>query len=142
MKIVLVITIATYLVNNYKRLKYFKTYLIPIGLTAIVCGIMYFQDHLSGAVVILVGAIATIFASGIKINFKVVIVGLLVMLTLFISFIGYSYINKDAEKSFRLERITGYLNPEEDLTGINWQAAQSLYAIGTGGIFGLGLRSK
>mgnify|MGYP003420985449 CR=1 FL=1 len=43
---------------------------------------------------------------------------------------------------FRLQRILSFANPEEDIKGGNWQAAQSLYAIGSGGIFGRGLRSK
>jgi len=41
--------------------------------------------------------------------------------------------------SFRLDRIVSFLNPEEDIKGGNWQAAQSLYAIGSGGVFGRGL---
>ena len=32
-----------------------------------------------------------------------------------------------------------YFYPEEDIKGGNWQAAQSIYAIGSGGIFGRGL---
>ena len=31
------------------------------------------------------------------------------------------------------------MNPEADTTGSNWQPLQSLYAIGTGGLFGRGL---
>ena len=41
--------------------------------------------------------------------------------------------------SFRLERIETWLNIEADLTGAGWQINQSLYAIGSGGLFGLGL---
>ena len=36
-------------------------------------------------------------------------------------------------------RLTGFLNPFNDLRGDGWQAAQSLYAIGSGGFFGSGL---
>ena len=41
--------------------------------------------------------------------------------------------------SFRLGRIETWLNIEADLTGAGWQINQSLYAIGSGGLFGLGL---
>ena len=40
---------------------------------------------------------------------------------------------------FRLGRIQTWLNIESDLTGTGWQINQSLYAIGSGGLFGLGL---
>jgi cell division protein FtsW len=43
---------------------------------------------------------------------------------------------------FRIQRVMAFMNPEQDLKGDNWQAAQSLYAIGTGGVFGLRFRSK
>lgn len=41
--------------------------------------------------------------------------------------------------NFRLGRIETWLNIEADLTGSGWQINQSLYAIGSGGLFGLGL---
>ena len=40
---------------------------------------------------------------------------------------------------FRSDRIATWLNPWNDLTGDGWQIVQSLYAIGSGGIFGVGL---
>ena len=82
----------------------------------------------------IVGAASVIFASGIKLNTKLIIGILLVSLIAGGTFIF--------SKDFRMKRITAFLNPEVDLRDDNWQAAQSLYAIGTGGIFGLGLRSK
>ncbi len=48
-------------------------------------------------------------------------------------------IAKGETDSFRLERIETWLNIEADLTGAGWQINQSLYAIGSGGLFGLGL---
>ena len=41
---------------------------------------------------------------------------------------------------FRLTRITAFLNPWADAQGSGWQIIQSLYAIGSGGLFGVGLR--
>ena len=40
---------------------------------------------------------------------------------------------------FRLARITSFLNPWADPTGDGWQVIQGLYAIGSGGLFGVGL---
>ena len=42
--------------------------------------------------------------------------------------------------TYRLTRITSFLNPWADAQGSGWQIIQSLYAIGSGGLFGVGLR--
>jgi cell division protein FtsW len=36
-------------------------------------------------------------------------------------------------------RVLSFLDPWKDLQGDGWQAVQSLYAIGSGGLFGRGL---
>ena len=40
---------------------------------------------------------------------------------------------------YRLKRVTTFLNPWSDPKGLGWQIIQSLYAIGSGGLFGSGL---
>jgi len=40
---------------------------------------------------------------------------------------------------YRLQRVTTFLDPWKDATGDGWQVIQSLYAIGSGGLFGVGL---
>jgi cell division protein FtsW len=40
---------------------------------------------------------------------------------------------------YRLQRITGFLDPWQDPLGAGYQIIQSLYAIGPGGLVGLGL---
>ncbi len=44
-----------------------------------------------------------------------------------------------SDGDFRMGRIQTWLNIESDVTGAAWQINQSLYAIGSGGLFGLGL---
>jgi len=41
--------------------------------------------------------------------------------------------------SFRLARIYSFMDPWQDPQGDGWQIIQSLYAIGSGGLFGVGL---
>jgi len=41
--------------------------------------------------------------------------------------------------NYRLVRVTTFLNPWSDPQGAGWQVIQSLYAIGSGGLFGMGL---
>ena len=40
---------------------------------------------------------------------------------------------------YRMDRITSFINPWSDPLGTGFQIIQSLYAIGPGGLFGLGL---
>ena len=43
------------------------------------------------------------------------------------------------KEPYRLQRVVTFLDPWKDATGNGWQVIQSLYAIGSGGLFGLGL---
>ena len=40
---------------------------------------------------------------------------------------------------YRMARLTGFLNPAADTSGTGFQAAQAKIAIGSGGIFGVGI---
>lgn len=131
MKPMLVLGIATYLSRNTKKLKDFKGYYVPIIMLLIVGALMYFQKHLSGLLVLGVGSLAVIFTSGIKLNFKT-IMAIILIVTLAVT----AFITAD---KFRLQRIFSFMNPEQDILDGNWQPAQSLYAIGSGGLFGMGL---
>lgn len=46
------------------------------------------------------------------------------------------------KEPYRLQRVITFLDPWQDATGDGWQVIQSLYAIGSGGLFGAGLRRK
>lgn len=140
MKIGLVIGMSTYMYLNYKKLNTLKGYIVPSIMLVLVVGIMFLQKHLSGTIVMVVAAFSIIFASGIKIKLRYIVLGGIFIIGILALFIlmpsGKSSENKG---SFRLDRIVSFLNPEEDIKGGNWQAAQSLYAIGSGGVFGRGL---
>ena len=131
MKVALIFATAAYISNNYKKLNTLKGYIIPGAMLLAVGVIMYLQDHLSGMIVMGVASISIIFASGIKLKWKIVIPMVLICFAAVAVFIF--------SDSYRVERVTAFLHPEEDIQGSNWQAAQSLYALGSGEIFGLGL---
>lgn len=140
MKIGLVIGMSTYLSLNYKKLTSFKGYIIPILMLLLVVIVMFMQKHLSGTIVMFVAACSIIFVSGIKVKARYIIAGIIAAAAMLAVFIFMpSGDSTEPSGSFRLDRIVSFLNPEEDIKGGNWQAAQSLYAIGSGGIFGRGL---
>ena len=69
--------------------------------------------------------------SGIKLKKRIIILGIIAVIAAAVGFIH--------AEPFRKQRIFSFMNPEQDLQNGNWQAAQSLYAIGSGGLFGRGL---
>lgn len=131
MKPVLAIAVATYLSRNVKKLNTIKGYIVPIIMILIVILLMYLQKHMSGMLVLIVSGVSVIFASGIKLKVKTILAGILI-----IGMVGAAFVMAE---DFRLQRIFSFMNPEEDIQDGNWQAAQSLYAIGSGGLFGRGL---
>ena len=130
MKPVLVIAIATYLSRNTRKLNDWKGYIVPIIMLLIVGLLMYFQKHMSGLLVLGVAALSVIFTSGVKLKTKTIVAAVLI-----VGLAGTAFIFAD---NFRLQRIFSFLNPEQDIQDGNWQAAQSLYAIGSGGLLGRG----
>ncbi len=150
MKIVLVMATSTYIalntnkIINIQKVKDIRGYIPIVLMLIVVAVVMYLQNHLSGTAVMGVAVVAVVFAAGTKINAKFIIMAiiLIVLAGLFFIFgdaISFENGSITVGESFRLNRILAFLNPEEDLQGTNWQAAQSLYAIGTGSVFGLGL---
>lgn len=131
MKVMLVLATATYISTNVKKLNSFKGYIVPLILLIAVVIVMFLQKHMSGTLVMVVASFSVIFASGIKIKAKYVVALILIGVLALGAFI--------AAEPFRLKRILSFTNPEEDIQDGNWQAAQSLYAIGSGGVFGRGL---
>ncbi len=91
--------------------------------------ILYFQPNLSAMVILLVIAGLIYFLAGMKIRY-LASSGILALLAIFALIKTTSY---------RMNRLTVYLHPEVDPQGIGYQINQALLAIGSGGLFGLGL---
>ena len=132
MKLAIVFASSNYIANNLKKNSghFIKLYGPIFLMLGIIVGIMYFQNHMSGMLVIFVAAFSVILASGIKFTPRLILSIVLILA------VGIGWI---LSSEFRRERIFSFMNSEEDIQGSNWQATQSKYAIGTGGVFGLGI---
>lgn len=53
--------------------------------------------------------------------------------------IGFLALLMTIVEPYRMARLTGFLNPGADATGAGFQAAQAKIALGSGGIFGVGI---
>jgi len=133
-KLATIIFLSASLSDHYKRLSKFWTGLVPYFLViGLVCGLLALEPHFSSMVIIVAISVILLFTAGAKLwHFGVCAVPLVLGAMVFIK-----------KAPYRLQRILEYRKPFENLTDSGWQAAQALCAIGTGGIFGLGLgRSK
>lgn len=129
-KIGLIIFTSKYLSNNTKDLKNIKKGVLPIlGVLFLVFALIMLEPDFGTGVVIVITIIVLLFISGVKMNFfiKLGILGLLGIAILVII------------APYRMERIVSFINPWSDPLGSGFQIIQSLYAIGPGGLLGLGL---
>lgn len=103
--------------------------LVPYGaiLLAIIV-LMYFEPHMSGTILILVPAAAILFVGGVKLRwFAIGGTAVVALLTLIIT-----------KTSYMANRINIWQDPWSDPRGDGFQIIQSLYAVGSGGLFGVG----
>lgn len=128
-KLGLIIFTSKYLANNTKELKDIKKGVLPIlGVLFLIFGLIMLEPDFGTGVVIVMTIIVLLFISGVKMNFfiKIGILGLIGIIVLILI------------APYRLERIVSFINPWTDPLGSGFQIIQSLYAIGPGGLLGLG----
>lgn len=130
MKIGLILILATLIAKDPSRIKKFWSGLVPILCTALpVFGLLVIQDHLSAMMITAVIVAVIIFAAGAKIIHLLPIGGVAGAAAFL-----YAYTSE-----FRRKRLMIFLDPWQDPQNNGWQIIQSLYAIGSGGLFGVGL---
>ncbi|MBA2874083.1 stage V sporulation protein E [Thermaerobacillus caldiproteolyticus] len=130
MKLAMIAFLGKYLSDNQKKITSFKHGLFPaLALVFVAFGIIMLQPDLGTGTVMVGTCIAMIFVAGARIRHFVGL-GLL-------GLAGFAALVLSAP--YRIKRITSFLNPWEDPLGSGFQIIQSLYAIGPGGLFGLGL---
>lgn len=133
-KIALIIFLAFVIDNDKKRIetdwKYMFVFLAIIGA---VCLLVILENHLSGTILIAGIGIAMTYLGGVKKGWYVVFIALVVV----VAIVAIS--NMEYLPGYIQERLKSWLDEEYDPSGSRWQTNQSLYAIGSGGLFGTGL---
>ncbi len=137
-KIGLIIFYAGYLSDHKDELKdFWRGFVKPLCFIVPPIAILFFiQNHLSASLIIgMIVCVMMIIAGARLLHFFALgATGGIGVLSLIIYMI-----TKGGSENFRIGRIVSFLNPWADKTGDGWQVVQSLYAIGSGGIFGSGL---
>lgn len=129
MKLALIIFTSKYIYNNPKDMKSVTKGAFPILLiTMLVFLLIMLQPDFGTGTITVLTIVAMLFISGVNFSFfiKIGMVGLIGACGLIIA------------APYRMERIVSFLNPWSDPLGTGFQAIQSLYAIGPGGLFGMG----
>jgi cell division protein FtsW len=101
-------------------------YLTVVGLA---CMLMIVEPDLGTAIVLALATAALLVAAGVKIRHLALLggaIGVVVLLAI-------------ALEPYRMQRVTGFLDPSGDPGGAGFQAIQAKIALGSGGIFGVGL---
>lgn len=130
MKLAIIIFTSKYLSNNPKEIRKIIKGVFPIlGITLISFFLIMLQPDLGTGAIILVSVIGLLFVSGVDMSFfiRIGILGLIGLTGLIIM------------APYRIKRIVSFINPWADPLGTGFQSIQSLYAIGPGGLLGMGL---
>ncbi len=106
-----------------------KNIMISVAILVAFLATCFMQSHMSAAVVLAVISAMVMIVAGLPIKY-IVILGVVGIVGL----VGVGLL-----ESYRLDRFKALLDPFAYERGIGWQIIQSLYAVGSGGLFGLGL---
>ena len=132
-KIGLIIFVSKYLSKNQREMQSIKKGIIPIlSIILLFFGLIMLEPDFGTAMVITLTLVVMIFISEAKMSFF--------MGTGLIGIAGIVGLVLIAP--YRMARIVSFLNPWTDPLGSGFQIIQSLYAIGSGGLFGEGLRTE
>lgn len=136
-KIGLIIFFAGYFTDEKNDTQgLWKGYILPICLVAIPVLILYkVQNHVSAGILMLLITFAIIIMSGCKMKY---VMGT-VAAGAGIGTLALIFFRDKLTASFRSDRIEAWLHTEENAKGTGYQTLQGLYAIGSGGLFGVGL---
>lgn len=130
MKIAMIIFLARFLSDHQKQITSFRRGIVPsLAVVVVAFALIMLQPDLGTGVVMVGTCVVMIYIAGARISHFVGLgfVGLASLAALIVS------------APYRIQRITSFLDPWSDPQDSGFQIIQSLYAIGPGGLMGLGL---
>ncbi len=129
-RLCLMLYLAGYLVRQNKPLReQFTGFLRPMLVLSLACALLLAEPDFGAAIVLLATALAMLFVAGARLRdfFLFFGAGVAAMAALAVT------------SPYRLQRLTGFLDPWSDPYDSGFQLTQSLIAIGRGEWFGVGL---
>ena len=133
-KFCMIVFYAGILTKNREELKSFKKgWIKHLAMLIPIIGLLIIEPHLSASVVIIAIVGIMMIIAGCKL-WQIIVPGVAVGIPL----AGIA-IWKIPKFAHAVKRITTFIDPWQDKLGAGYQVIQSLYAIGSGGLFGAGL---
>ncbi|MBQ8014576.1 MAG: FtsW/RodA/SpoVE family cell cycle protein [Clostridia bacterium] len=142
-KLALIMFLAFSMERHHKLVEKHWWMIIPyMGVIAVFCGLVYLENHVSGTILMLGIGVATMYFGGVRIHWSVYVIGIaaVVIAVIFFALNADKFLEGYASERIRiwLKLLTGEELTSAETRGSGWQSLQSLYAIGSGGLFGLG----
>ena len=129
-KYVVVLFLAMSMANKGEKIKELKNVVFYIGIAGFYAGLILAQKNLSIASLIMIVTFIMIFCDGAKKKHLFCYVAPVLLVAVAVFTLGEDY---------RRDRLLNFLDPWKDASGNGYQLIQSFYALGAGGITGLGL---
>jgi len=129
-KLAMVIFLSKVLSKKQEKIKSFSKGILPVlGILALVCGLIMGQPDLGTTVVVAGTTFLLLMAAGARLShlFFLGLTGVAAVVLLIMV------------APYRMERFIAFLDPWADPTDTGFQTIQSLLALGSGGLFGVGL---
>ncbi len=128
-KYAFVIFAAAYFSKNYEKVKTFRGVLPVLAVGILFCLLIIAEPNMSITMCVGLLMLAMIFLSGTNLKtFALIMVPFLIAVPLLIIL-----------EPYRLQRLSAFIDPWASPKGDGYQLIQSLYALGNGGLFGVGL---
>ncbi|HUB03450.1 MAG TPA: putative lipid II flippase FtsW [Solirubrobacteraceae bacterium] len=132
MKIALVLYAARYLAEHPKRMRSFRQAVAPIAIFAgPACLLIVVEPDLGTTLVVALSMAALLIAAGMPMRYVALLAGV----------VGICVILLATAQPYERARLTSFLHPwaSETKSGASYQAVQGQIALGSGGLFGVGL---
>ena len=129
-KIGIILYFAALICKFKGRMRTVRYGILPFaGVLLIIVALLVMEPHFSAAIIIIAIGAVMLFLGGVRLYWFVgALIAALAALGVVMNFFPYVYC-----------RINTWLDPFANTSGSGYQIVQSLYAIGSGGLFGLGL---
>jgi cell division protein FtsW len=128
-KVALILYAADLLAAKPKRARSIEGLMPFLLVVGTACLLIVAEPDLGTSLVVAFSTGATLVAAGARMTDLAKIAMVLGVLALLLTVI----------EPYRMARLTGFLNPGADASGAGFQAAQAKIALGSGGIFGVGI---
>lgn len=120
---------AAYMAKNHKKMNTFLGILPVLAVGASMCVLIILEPNMSITMCVIMLMFAMLFVGGARIkHFVLMAVPVLLLVPVLIVL-----------EPYRLDRLMAFLNPWESPLEEGYQLIQSFYALGSGGLFGVGL---